>query len=152
MVGNLSQDEIKHVLASNILGRIGCTDGNSVYVVPLNYLFDGQNIICHSQVGKKVRMMQHNPNVCFEVDEMKSFTNWRSVIINGVYEELTDNEEKWNAMKGFVDSLMRLKISETAHPPEELGRREHPRDGHIKTIVFKVVIQQMSGRYEGDHS
>lgn len=151
MVGKLNQEEIKHVLASNVLGRIGCTDGTSVYVVPLNYFFDGQNIICHSQVGKKVRMMQHNPNVCFEVDEMKSFTDWRSVIVTGVYEELTNNMEKLNAMKVFVDSMMRLKISETAQPPEELDHREHPRDGHIKTIVFKIVIQQMSGRYEGDH-
>lgn len=148
MVGHLTQEEIKELLANNILGHIGCTDGNCVYIVPINYLYDGTDIICHSRVGKKTRMMQANPNVCFEVDEIKDYNNWRSVVINGLYKEVTEEDEKWNVMQRFVDSTMRLKISETAHLPEISAERNHPRADPIKTVVYKIVIQQMSGRFE----
>ena len=62
------------------MGRIGCKDGKKTYVVPVNYAFDGKFIIAHSVMGMKIEMMQKNPQECFEVDEMKSFTKWKNVI------------------------------------------------------------------------
>lgn len=53
------------------------------YVVPVNYVYDGKFIIAHSVAGMKIQMMRKNRDVCFEVDEMKSITNWKSVIAWG---------------------------------------------------------------------
>ena len=73
------------------MGRIGCNDGERNYVVPVNYAYDGKFIIAHSIMGMKIAIMRKNPNVCFEVDEMKSYTKWKSVIVWGVYQELSDD-------------------------------------------------------------
>ncbi|MEK7224785.1 MAG: pyridoxamine 5'-phosphate oxidase family protein, partial [Bacteroidota bacterium] len=95
MIGKLTKEQIEEVLKENILGRIGCSDGKKNYVVPVNYVYDGKFIIGHSLTGMKIRMMRKNPDICFEVDEMKSFTRWKSVIVWGRYQELTDERDRY---------------------------------------------------------
>ncbi len=149
MIGKLNQEQMEDVLKSNVVGRIGCNDGEKTYVVPINYVFDGKFIIAHSVTGLKIQMMRKNPEVCFEVDEMKSFTNWKSVIAWGRYQELGDERERYSAMKLFVDRMMYMKISETAIPPETTEKRIHPRSpGYIKPVIYRIVITEMTGRYE----
>ena len=50
--------------------------------------------MAHSLKGMKIEMMRKKPKVCFEVDEMKNFTNWRSVIVWGEYQEFTEERER----------------------------------------------------------
>lgn len=149
MIGKLNKEQIEEVLKENVLGRIGCSDGKKNYVVPVNYVYDGKYIIGHSLDGMKISMMRKNPDTCFEVDEMKNFTNWKSVIVWGRYQELTDEKEKYAAMKLFVDRMMRLKISETAIPPEISGTRVHPRaPGNIKPVIYRILVSEKTGRFE----
>jgi uncharacterized protein len=151
MIGKLTNEQIEEVLKNNAVGRIGCSEEGKTYVVPINYVFDGRYIIGHSVAGMKIRMMRKNPNVCFEVDEMKSFTNWKSVIVWGQYQELTDERERYTAMKLFVDKMLRLKISETAVPPEMSEERVHPRSpGNIKPVIYRIIISEKTGRFEND--
>ena len=149
MIGKLSNEQVEEVLGANILGRIGCCENKKVYVVPVNYIYDGKYIIAHSVEGMKIRMMRKNPSVCFEVDEMKSFSDWKSVIAWGEYQELTEERDRYYAMKLFVDKMMHLKISETALLPEMNEKRIHPRaPGIIRPVVFRIVITEKTGRYE----
>ena len=149
MIGNLTEEEINEVLKENVVGRLGCSSGKKIYVVPVNYIFDGKSIVDHSAVGMKINMMRENPHVCFEVDEMRSFTDWKSVICWGAYEEITDELESYAAMKLFVDRMLHLKISETAIPPEISAQRVHPRSpGNIKPVIYRINVTEKTGRFE----
>jgi nitroimidazol reductase NimA-like FMN-containing flavoprotein (pyridoxamine 5'-phosphate oxidase superfamily) len=149
MLGNLTGEQIESVLKENILGRLGCHDGEKTYVVPINYVYDGKHIIGHSMAGLKIDMMRKNPGICFEVDEMKNFTNWRSVVLWGQYQELKDEMERYYAMKLFVDRMLHLKISETARPPEITGSRVHPHAyENVKPVIYRLVITEKTGRFE----
>lgn len=149
MIGELTNIQIDELLKRNVLGRIGCNDDKNIYVVPVSYAFDGRYIIAHSVMGLKIEMMRKNPKVCFEVDEVKHFNCWQSVIAQGEYQELTDEEEKYHAMKLFVDRMLHIKLSETAIPPEMSEKRIHPRSaGNIHLVVYRILITEMSGRYE----
>ncbi len=140
---------MEEVLSHNVLGRIGCHDAGRTYVVPITYVFDGKDIIAHSVAGLKVQMMRNNPMVCFEVDEVIDYTNWKSVIIWGEFREITATEEKNKAMQYFVDRLLRMKISETAIPPESAEKRLHPRSpGNIRPVIYRIIIHEMTGKYE----
>jgi nitroimidazol reductase NimA-like FMN-containing flavoprotein (pyridoxamine 5'-phosphate oxidase superfamily) len=57
-----------------VFGRIECNDGEKDYVGPVNYVYDR---ICysHSVWEMKIEMMRRNPNMCFEIHEMKSFNS-----------------------------------------------------------------------------
>ncbi|MFZ1677408.1 MAG: pyridoxamine 5'-phosphate oxidase family protein [Saprospiraceae bacterium] len=149
MIGILTDAAMDEVLKDNVLGRIGCHEGNKTYIVPINYAYDGKSIIAHSAEGLKIEMMRKNPLVCFEVDQMKSFTDWRSVIVWGRYEELTDEDDHHAAMKLFVDRMMHLRLSETATPQtvERTSERRHI-SGRIKSVVFRIVITEKTGRFE----
>jgi len=94
MIGTLTDEQIEEVLKQNLLGRIGCNDGKKNYVVPVNFGYDGQFIIAHSVDGIKIRMMRENPDICFQVDEIKNFSSWKSVIVRGQYQELTDERNR----------------------------------------------------------
>jgi uncharacterized protein len=149
MTGKLSNEQIDEVLKQNVLGRIGCHSSGKTYVVPINYVYDGKYIIGHSVEGLKIQMMRNNPQVCFEVDEMISFTNWKSVIAWGTYLEITGERERLQAMELFVDRMMHLKISETAHLPEISEKRLHPRSpGMIKPVIYRIIISEKTGRFE----
>lgn len=149
MIGRLNDEQIDEVLRANVLGRIGCTDGTKMYVVPINYVYDGKFIIAHSVAGMKIEMMRRNPEVCFEVDEVKNFTNWKSVIAWGQYQELTAERERYAAMKLFVDRMIRMKISETAVPPEISDTRVHPRSpGNIRPVIYRLLLTEKTGRFE----
>ena len=151
MIGRLRDDEIKELLLSSVMGRLGCNDGEKMYVVPINYVYDGKYIIAHSLVGMKIEMMRKNPNVCFEVDEVKDFTNWKSVIAWGEYQELVAERERYAAMKLFVDRMLRMKISETAAPPELSEQRVHPRSpGNIRPVIYRILLSEKTGRFEKD--
>jgi len=149
MTGKLTGEQIEKVLHENILGRIGCCETGKNYIVPVNYVYDGKFIIGHSLEGMKIRMMRNNPKVCFEVDEIKDFTNWKSVVLWGEYQELTDERDRYYAMKHFVDKMIHLKISETAVPPEITVERVHPHaQGTVRPVIYRIVITEKSGRFE----
>lgn len=101
MVGLLSQDEIEALLRRRRIGRIGCCVDDQPYVVPVNYAYDGSAVYAISGPGRKIDAMRAEPRVCFEVDEIDECggtVDWRSVIADGVYAELTDDCERRAAL------------------------------------------------------
>lgn len=149
MLGKLTNKQIEELLENNILGRIGCNDGQKTYVVPVNYVYDGKNIIAHSMDGMKIKMMRKNPEVCFEIDEMKSGTNWKSVIAWGTYQELTDERERRIAMQAFTEKMMHLKISTTAHPTgDALKEFNLTTEDSAKPVIYRIILHKKTGRFE----
>jgi len=58
MLGILDARHIERILHSETVGRIGvCADGRT-YVVPITYVYDGNNIYGHSALGLKIRMLK----------------------------------------------------------------------------------------------
>jgi nitroimidazol reductase NimA-like FMN-containing flavoprotein (pyridoxamine 5'-phosphate oxidase superfamily) len=101
MVGLLSEDEIEALLRRRRIGRIGCCVEDRPYVVPVNYAYDGAAVYVLSGPGRKIDAMRTQPRVCFEVediDESAGAVDWRSVIADGVYEELTCDAERRAAL------------------------------------------------------
>ena len=150
MTGKLTDEQIEDVLKENVLGRIGCSDGEKIYVVPINYAYDGKSVIAHSSLGMKIEMMRQNPKVCFEVDDMKTFTHWKSVIAWGEYQELKNERDRYFALKLFVDRLMHMKISSTAVFSETEVAKAHPSGVTIKPVVYRIILTEKSGRFEND--
>ncbi|MBO9729683.1 MAG: pyridoxamine 5'-phosphate oxidase family protein [Chitinophaga sp.] len=152
MLGKLSNEEIDQVLSGNVIGRIGCTNNESVYIVPINYAFNDTYIVAHSQEGMKIEMMRKHPEVCFQVDEIVSLTNWRSVIIWGKYEEITDPRERYYAMKFLVSRLSRVRASETAGVAQmhEEMEQNGTLSNIIRPVVYRIRINRKTGRFERD--
>jgi nitroimidazol reductase NimA-like FMN-containing flavoprotein (pyridoxamine 5'-phosphate oxidase superfamily) len=142
MSGTLASEQIDQVLCANVTGRIGCTDGTKMYIVPVSYVFNGSYLIAHSKEGMKIDMMREHPYVCFEVDETADDANWRSVLVWGDYEEITDPKERYYAMKSLVSHLMHIKVNETA------SMQEPPQEQLLRPVVYRIRIKEKTGRFE----
>jgi len=147
MLGKLSDKQIDELLYSQSVGRLGCyTDGN-IYVVPVTYVYDGQNIICHTREGMKLEMMRKNPEVCFEVDIMKNMANWQSVIAWGTFTEL-DGEEAELALQKMLMKLQPQLTSETARPHEPVNSEERRATRGLTAIIYQIALREKTGRFE----
>ncbi|WP_143306440.1 pyridoxamine 5'-phosphate oxidase family protein [Chitinophaga vietnamensis] len=150
MLGVLMKEDIDQVLTRNITGRLGCTDGEKVYIVPVSYAFNDTYLVAHSREGMKIDIMRKHPHICFQIDEIDDLSNWRSVILWGDYEEVTDPKERYYAMKFLVGRLMHIPVSETAGVHEMSQELEHsPAEPSIvRPVVYKIRIREKTGRFE----
>jgi uncharacterized protein len=90
----LGRDACLRLLGSATLGRVGVSSGALPSVVPVNFRFDGRQILIRTGVGTKLDAAVANAVVAFEVDEIDpvAHTGW-SVMVTGVARELTDPGE-----------------------------------------------------------
>jgi nitroimidazol reductase NimA-like FMN-containing flavoprotein (pyridoxamine 5'-phosphate oxidase superfamily) len=87
----MTREEIDGFLDQQALGRMGCHHAGTTYIVPLIYARDGDALYIFATEGQKTRFARENPSVCFELDEHEPATRaWRSVIVQGRYEELDE--------------------------------------------------------------
>jgi len=147
MLGTLNQQEIEELLLRNVTGRIGCRDGDQIYIVPVSYAYNEKYIIAHSSEGLKIDMMRKNPSVGFEVDEISDQRNWKSVICQGRFEEILDEKEKYYAMKFLVSRLMHTQLSETARLPDVVAEKGQAVP-LIRPVVYRIRMETMTARFE----
>jgi nitroimidazol reductase NimA-like FMN-containing flavoprotein (pyridoxamine 5'-phosphate oxidase superfamily) len=135
-ISELPRSEIDAFLASRLVGRIGCHHEGSTYVVPVVYAYDGKSFYVASVEGRKVDMMRANPRVCFEVDEVdeRSVGVWRSVVAEGVFEEL----QGLAAARAFA-LLTRRFVTRT-------GRTRPKRKPGGRTVAFRIRLEHVTGR------
>ncbi|MFL5808013.1 MAG: pyridoxamine 5'-phosphate oxidase family protein [Flavisolibacter sp.] len=147
MIGNLVAVEIDHLLLKQVVGRIGCFANNKVYVVPVSYAYDGSNIYVHSYEGLKIEAMRRDPDVCFEVDDLRDMSNWQSVIAWGRFEEITDEYERKQAVRVLMRRKLPIASSITTHLGENWPFYSEASEA-IDGIVFRIVLTERTGRFE----
>ncbi len=145
MLGELSEEQIDHLLRTERLGRIGCHADGVTYIVPVSYVFDGTSIYGLSAEGMKFRMMRENPHVCFEVEQVERWYNWRSVIAWGTFEELhgPEAERGHQLLRSRLTPLVEFesRTSRGAHPPA-------PGVDAAQFVVYRIRLESRTGRYE----
>ena len=132
----LTRDEIEEFLRGQRIARFGCHAGGETYIVPLIYAYEDDAMVAVTTEGRKVSMIRENPNVCVEVDEydVDGRGSWRSVIAQGVCEELS-GEQIEPAL-----SLLRERFARAA------GRAAERRALGPGVVVLRVRLHELSGR------
>jgi nitroimidazol reductase NimA-like FMN-containing flavoprotein (pyridoxamine 5'-phosphate oxidase superfamily) len=147
MLGNLNEHQMNNLLSSQVIGRLACSAGNQPYLVPLTYTYDGTYIYGQTKEGMKLDVLRKNPNVCFEVDVMTDMANWQSVIVQGIFEELT-GEEAEKARHILYNRVFPMKTSSTVHSHEHYVESEIADVNRIKPVVYRIGVKEKTGRFE----
>jgi uncharacterized protein len=134
MIGILGPDEIDAVLRRQRIGRLACSANDRPYVVPIAYAYDGCAIYGCSMPGRKVDVLREQPLACFEVEELIGPASWRCVLVEGVYEEVTDDDARRAALALLAPADGRA----VAPSPSANGR----------LIVFRLRPLAATGRFE----
>jgi len=145
---NMTTAEIENVLQSQSICRLTCNDIKFPYIIPISYFYDGKYIYCQSQQGKKIELMQKNPNVTVLVDIIGSMNNYKSVIVNGEYQELKGLEAD-AARELLFEQIFSLMTTTRIHHFEHQESGKTDDSERIKIIMFRIKILNTSGRKEG---
>jgi len=140
--------EIENVLQSQSICRLACNDKKFPHLIPISYYYDGKYIYCQSQQGKKIELMQKNPNVTILVDIIGSMNNYKSVILNGEYQELKGLEAD-AARELLFEQIFSLMTTTRIHHFEHQEKGKIDDSDRIKIIMFRIKILSSSGRKEG---
>jgi nitroimidazol reductase NimA-like FMN-containing flavoprotein (pyridoxamine 5'-phosphate oxidase superfamily) len=124
----LTREQVDELLHEQFVARIGCQADGEIYVVPIIYAYDGEAFYVASVEGRKIDAMRAEPRVCFEVDRYEA-GSWRSAIAYGRYEELAG---------GDAERALDLLAARFG--------RERQRSAGPGTVVFRIVLDEVSGR------
>jgi uncharacterized protein len=90
LVREMTRNECADLLSDCHLARLACAKDGQPYMVPFYFAFAGDHLYSFSTPGQEIDWMRSNPRVCVEVDRYEDHRGWRSVIVSGAYEELSD--------------------------------------------------------------
>jgi nitroimidazol reductase NimA-like FMN-containing flavoprotein (pyridoxamine 5'-phosphate oxidase superfamily) len=135
MITRLSQEEARALLTASSVGRLGCVYEGGPYVVPINYVLDGESIYVHSLPGRKLEALRANPRACLQVDHVTDSFHWRSAIAFGAYNEVTNPTERDRAVRALYARFPNLT------PVESVPVH----DGQSSVVIFRIRIDEVTG-------
>ena len=138
MLGALTDAETDDVLRRQHIGRLGVAGENAVYIFPVAYGYRGTYVYFVSHEGLKVQLMRSHPHGCFQVDEIVSPAEWRSVMLHGTFEELSEEQDRDEGMSAIVEQ-------EDSHAPPSFAPYV---DGPDAMVVYRLNIEERTGRFE----
>ena len=134
----LSEAECHSLLARNHTGRLAFLNANRVDIEPVSYVAEGSWLFMRSAGGAKLDALAHTPYVAFEVDEVKSAFDWRSVVARGTIYWMADDGR-------YVDEAMLERAMDAlrSFQPHALGD-EDPTP--FRRTIYGLHIDLLSGR------
>ena len=136
-------DCLAFVAASN-LGRLACIGNSRPYVVPISYAFEDRHLYSFSLEGLKVDWMRANPSVCILVDQVSTKRSWKSVVVDGKFEELTDTAQ-WRERRNHAWSLLQSSNSIWWVPGSQKPDFNNAR-WSSRHLFYRVNIESVTGR------
>lgn len=143
----LPEAECRALLVRNHVARLACVRNNHPYVVPISYAHapDERALYAFSMPGKKVDWMRDNPHVALVVEEqgLGAGRDWRSVEVEGQFEELPDQigfkhsrEHAWSLLSKHANWW----------EPGGLKPGQLVLADHSPHLFFRIIIHTLTGR------
>ena len=138
-VEDMSPADMHALLQRENFGHLGCARDGRPYVVPMHYAYDGKELYFFTTQGMKTQYIDANPQVCLQVEEITDSTHWRSVMVIGRANEITNNEETQRAMKFITERNPSLTPAISATSLDSLGRA-------VDIALYRITPEIIDGR------
>ncbi|MGH9884075.1 MAG: pyridoxamine 5'-phosphate oxidase family protein [bacterium] len=134
--GELTGDEAVALLERHHVGRLGFTFHDRVDIEPIGYVFAEGCIYGRTSPGTKLTTVQHHPWVAFQVDEIVSWSDWKSVVARGtlyVLDPARGDREAYDRALAVIRSTDPEALTEGDAAPH-------------RTHLFRVFVDEITGR------
>ncbi|MDF0694919.1 pyridoxamine 5'-phosphate oxidase family protein [Rhizobium sp. MC63] len=139
----MSDDACITFLASHTFGHLASMGEQYPYVVPVHYAYDSRKVFLFSMPGQKVDQLRIIPFACLQVEEMEKDRMWKSVLVQGRFDELPDIPARRNE-RLHAWSLLEKRPFWWEPGSFELSAGEDGDSG--SPIFFSLSIDVISGR------
>jgi nitroimidazol reductase NimA-like FMN-containing flavoprotein (pyridoxamine 5'-phosphate oxidase superfamily) len=103
-ISDMTRSEIETLLDRVKYGHLGCARNNHPYVVPIHFTLDDGTIYIFTTEGMKSEMIDTNPEVCLQAEEIVDDEHWSSVVIIGDAERLRNPNERARALEKITSA------------------------------------------------
>lgn len=120
--------------------------GNEPYAVTLSYGYDkrANRLYFHCAAeGRKIDMLRKNPNVCLSIIEDNGYIEhecshaYRTVVIRGRMEFISDEEERLHAIRVFIEHFEK-------EPGRMAGKIDSKSEEWKRTCMLRLAIDHSS--------
>jgi len=134
----LSQDDCTRVLAGEQLVRVAFRDQESVYLIPLGYVWLDSALYGVADTGRKTEIARQNPTVAFQVDTSMhtGIWEWESVTGEGHF-DLVEGPEKQKALAALQPAV--------AQAPDWWRREQGPKMAAGTLVVWRLRPAHIAG-------
>lgn len=147
MITNIEKQECLKILNDNYIGHLAYVYKGLPFVIPITYYYDKKRItvIGYTGEGHKTKALRKNNSVALEVAEIESINNWKSILIQGAFEELEGPDAKYELHKFSlgVKELITEKENKEIHFIPQLSGKTNP---EAIPIVYRINIQEITGK------
>jgi nitroimidazol reductase NimA-like FMN-containing flavoprotein (pyridoxamine 5'-phosphate oxidase superfamily) len=110
------RDSVNTILDAGLVAHVGTIRDGSPVVIPMFYVRDGDSLLLHGAPASGVIRRGRGTEVCVTVTHLDALVlarssfhhsmNYRSVVVIGTAEPVTDRAEKEAALEHFVEALV----------------------------------------------
>jgi uncharacterized protein len=133
----LSEAEAIEVLERNRIGRAAFVVDERIEIVPIHYVYDDRWIFGRTTAGRKFAGLRRNWWVAFEVDEVNTLFDWRSVVVHGGIYVLGDDDDDDAPLRERALASLRRLLPATLTPDDPVPERD---------VMFGIAVQEITGR------
>ena len=134
----LARDEAIALLKRNHVGRLAFTFHDRVDIEPISYVFADGWLYARTSPGTKLAIVHHHPWVAFEVDEVHSRFDWKSVVVHGtIYFLDADRGEKERAEYEAAVEVLRSADADALTAGDSTPHRQ---------ALFRIHADEVIGR------
>ncbi len=147
MIKVLDDKEKMKLLSSSYIGNLGYVYNGKPFVVPITYFYNEEqnNIICYSADGHKINALRKNNAVSLAITDINSVNDWKSVLVQGKYEEHTEATAKalLHQFSLGVKELILLKEMRDLDFISQFSSKIYKDD---IAVIFTISIEEITGR------
>ena len=138
-IDEMSSAEILELLEKVGYGHLGCIHKDKPYVIPMSYYIKDSVIYLLTTEGMKSKFMDVNPAVCLQIEDISDRDHWRSAIVTGQAEHLTDKEEIKHVIEFIKTKNPTLSPAINRTWIDSWGRSE-------VIAIYRIHSSEMTGR------
>lgn len=138
-IDEMGQIEIQDFLHKIGYGHLGYIHEGKPYVMPMHYYLEDSDLYLFTTQGMKTHDININPEICLQVEEIHDPLHWRSVIVTGQAERLTEQTEIDHAMAFIKAGNPRLSPAINRTWTDSWGRGE-------EITIYRIHTSEITGR------
>lgn len=138
-IDEMGQIEMQDFLHKVGYGHLGYIHEGKPYVVPMHYYLEDSDIYLFTTQGMKTHDININPEICLQVEEIHDPLHWRSVIVTGQAERLTDQTAIDRAMTFIQERNPKLSPAINRTWTDSWGRGE-------EITIYRIHTSEITGR------
>jgi len=112
-IPRMEKHEYDDLIKENYICRIAFRGDSFPYIAPFLYSFDGRFLyFLPTRYGRKIDYFHKDPHVSVEIEYYSNdFSSYKFISLQGILEEINDNNEKKKVKSDFVELIKKRKLS-----------------------------------------